>query len=104
MNVVVRQMGGQAAGEAPAPNWQAVAELRTKLGYVDAHSMCSSRHLRSKGRCWRACRRTSVDVMKSGGYKVSALPVENALLAHSRIRECAVLGLPHDSLWRLSRL
>ncbi len=36
--------------------------------------------------------------MKSGGYKVLALAVEDALLAHSRIWECAVLGLPHDSL------
>ncbi len=47
---------------------------------------------------WRILGRTSVDIIKSGGYKVSALAVENALLAHSRIRECAVLGLPHDSL------
>ncbi|KAK9908661.1 hypothetical protein WJX75_001158 [Coccomyxa subellipsoidea] len=47
---------------------------------------------------WRILGRTSVDIIKSGGYKISALAVENALLTHERIRECAVLGLPDNSL------
>lgn len=47
---------------------------------------------------WRILGRTSVDIIKSGGYKISALAIENALLAHERIRECAVLGLPDEAL------
>lgn len=40
--------------------------------------------------------RTSVDIIKSGGYKLSALEIENHLLEHPNIRECAVVGLPDD--------
>ncbi|KAK7505813.1 hypothetical protein BaRGS_00003084 [Batillaria attramentaria] len=42
--------------------------------------------------------RTSVDVIKSGGYKISALDVERHLLAHPAIVDCAVVGLP-DITW-----
>jgi malonyl-CoA/methylmalonyl-CoA synthetase len=38
--------------------------------------------------------RTSVDIVKSGGYKLSALEIEAILLQHPAISECAVLGLP----------
>jgi malonyl-CoA/methylmalonyl-CoA synthetase len=47
---------------------------------------------------WRILGRTSVDIIKSGGYKISAPAIENVLLAHPRVRECAVLGLPDDTL------
>ena len=46
---------------------------------------------------WRILGRTSVDIIKSGGYKISAPGVESALLAHERIAECAVLGLPDEA-------
>ncbi|CAK0798678.1 unnamed protein product [Prorocentrum cordatum] len=42
--------------------------------------------------------RSSVDIIKSGGYKISALEIESVLLQHERIRECAVLGQP-DETW-----
>jgi malonyl-CoA/methylmalonyl-CoA synthetase len=42
--------------------------------------------------------RTSVDVLKSGGYKLSALEIEEALRAHPAIAEVAVVGLP-DETW-----
>ncbi|XP_024519884.1 malonate--CoA ligase [Selaginella moellendorffii] len=38
--------------------------------------------------------RTSVDILKSGGYKLSALEIESMLLEHPDISECAVLGIP----------
>ncbi|CAM6087004.1 unnamed protein product [Calypogeia fissa] len=38
--------------------------------------------------------RTSVDIIKVGGYKLSALEIEAVLLEHPVIAECAVLGLP----------
>ncbi|KAI5619758.1 acyl-CoA synthetase family member 3, mitochondrial, partial [Silurus asotus] len=42
--------------------------------------------------------RTSVDIIKSGGYKISALDVERHLLAHPDIDDVAVIGAP-DSTW-----
>ncbi|XP_066493755.1 malonate--CoA ligase ACSF3, mitochondrial isoform X2 [Tiliqua scincoides] len=42
--------------------------------------------------------RTSVDIIKSGGYKISALEVERHLLAHPSIADVAVIGAP-DMTW-----
>lgn len=42
--------------------------------------------------------RTSMDIIKSGGYKLSALEIENVLLEHEKISECAVVGVP-DEVW-----
>ena len=47
---------------------------------------------------YRIMGRLSVDIIKSGGYKLSALEIEAALLEHPNIRECAVIGLP-DETW-----
>ncbi|KAH6832447.1 AMP-dependent synthetase and ligase family protein [Perilla frutescens var. hirtella] len=38
--------------------------------------------------------RTNADIMKVGGYKLSALEIEAVLLEHPTISECCVLGLP----------
>jgi malonyl-CoA/methylmalonyl-CoA synthetase len=46
---------------------------------------------------YRIMGRLSVDIIKSGGYKLSALEIEAALLEHPGIRECAVIGLPDDT-------
>jgi malonyl-CoA/methylmalonyl-CoA synthetase len=42
--------------------------------------------------------RTSVDILKSGGYKLSALEIEEALREHEAVAEVAVVGLP-DETW-----
>ncbi|KAG7256793.1 hypothetical protein CRUP_017544, partial [Coryphaenoides rupestris] len=42
--------------------------------------------------------RTSVDIIKSGGYKISALDVERHLLAHPNITDVAVIGV-QDQTW-----
>jgi malonyl-CoA/methylmalonyl-CoA synthetase len=42
--------------------------------------------------------RTSVDILKSGGYKLSALEIEEALREHDAVAEVAVVGLP-DETW-----
>ena len=47
---------------------------------------------------YRIMGRQSVDIIKSGGYKLSALEIEGVLLEHPQIAECAVLGLP-DATW-----
>ena len=39
-----------------------------------------------------------MDIIKSGGYKISALDIERHLLAHEDITDAAVLGLP-DITW-----
>lgn len=39
-----------------------------------------------------------MDVIKSGGYKISALEVERHLLAHPDITDCVVVGLS-DVTW-----
>ena len=45
---------------------------------------------------FRILGRTSVDILKVGGFKLSALRIENVLLEHPSIREVAVLGLAVD--------
>ncbi len=42
--------------------------------------------------------RQSVDIIKSGGYKLSALEIESVLIDHPSIHECAVVGIP-DQTW-----
>jgi malonyl-CoA/methylmalonyl-CoA synthetase len=42
--------------------------------------------------------RTSVDILKSGGYKLSALEIEEVLRESSAVAEVAVVGLP-DPTW-----
>ncbi len=42
--------------------------------------------------------RKSVDIIKTGRYKVSALEVEDILRAHPFIKECAVVGV-RDAQW-----
>ncbi len=42
--------------------------------------------------------RSSVDIIKTGGYKVSALEIEEELRGHPAIAECAVVGLA-DPEW-----
>jgi malonyl-CoA/methylmalonyl-CoA synthetase len=47
---------------------------------------------------WRILGRSSVDVLKVGGHKVSALEIEEALRAHPDVVECAVVGVD-DEEW-----
>ncbi|MET7936602.1 acyl-CoA synthetase [Streptomyces sp. NPDC005322] len=42
--------------------------------------------------------RASIDMIKSGGYRIGAGEVENALLDHPAVQEAAVIGAPHDDL------
>jgi len=47
---------------------------------------------------YRILGRSSVDIIKTGGYKVSALEIEEILRSHPCIKECAVVGV-EDSQW-----
>lgn len=45
---------------------------------------------------YRILGRNSSDIIKSGGYKISALEIENELLECPGVRECAVVALPSE--------
>ena len=47
---------------------------------------------------YRILGRQSIDIIKCGGEKISALEIETVLLAHPRIDECAVVGI-EDPEW-----
>ncbi len=47
---------------------------------------------------YRILGRNSVDIIKTGGYKVSALEIEDILLTHPDIEQCAVVGVD-DPEW-----
>ncbi|MFB0946808.1 MAG: acyl-CoA synthetase [Spirosomataceae bacterium] len=47
---------------------------------------------------YRILGRNSVDIIKSGGYKISALEIEEVLRTYPQINECAVVGLA-DEEW-----
>jgi len=47
---------------------------------------------------YRILGRSNVDILKTGGHKVSALEVEEKLREHPAVAECAVVGVP-DEEW-----
>src|SRR5208283_5471810 len=47
---------------------------------------------------YRILGRTNIDILKTGGHKVSALEIEEALREHPAVAECAVVGVP-DLEW-----
>jgi malonyl-CoA/methylmalonyl-CoA synthetase len=47
---------------------------------------------------YRILGRTSLEILKTGGHKVSALEIEEALRGHPAVAECAVVGVP-DAEW-----
>jgi len=46
---------------------------------------------------YRIMGRSSVDIIKSGGYKLSALEIEGVLLTHESVSEVAVIGIEDDT-------
>lgn len=47
---------------------------------------------------YRILGRNSVDIIKSGGYKISALEIEEVLRTHPQVEDCGVVGVP-DLEW-----
>jgi len=47
---------------------------------------------------YRILGRTNIDIIKTGGHKVSALEIEETLREHPAIMDCAVVGVP-DPEW-----
>jgi malonyl-CoA/methylmalonyl-CoA synthetase len=48
--------------------------------------------------CTRLLGRASIDILKSAGYKISALEVEEVLREHPGVAEVAVIGVPDEAL------
>jgi malonyl-CoA/methylmalonyl-CoA synthetase len=47
---------------------------------------------------YRILGRESVDILKTGGEKISALEIEDVLRGHATVADCAVVGVP-DPEW-----
>jgi malonyl-CoA/methylmalonyl-CoA synthetase len=45
---------------------------------------------------YRILGRLSVDIIKHGGYKISALRIESVLLEHPNVKSVAVMGMPDE--------
>jgi malonyl-CoA/methylmalonyl-CoA synthetase len=45
---------------------------------------------------YRILGRDSIDIIKSGGYKISALEIEEILRTHAAIEDCSVVGIPNE--------
>ena len=45
---------------------------------------------------YRILGRDSIDIIKSGGYKISALEIEEVLRTHPAINDCSVVGIPNE--------
>ena len=51
-----------------------------------------------EGEYYKILGRISVDIIKSGGYKVSALEIEEVMRTHPCIKDCGVVGI-EDEEW-----
>jgi malonyl-CoA/methylmalonyl-CoA synthetase len=67
----------------------------TEAAFTDGWFRTGDLGQRERGQ-YRILGRLSVDIIKSGGYKLSALEIEEVLRAHPAIQDCAVVGLPDD--------
>lgn len=45
---------------------------------------------------YRILGRDSIDIIKSGGYKISALEIEEILRTHEAVKDCSVVGVPNE--------
>lgn len=45
---------------------------------------------------YRILGRDSIDIIKSGGYKISALEIEEILRTHPSVSDCSVIGIPNE--------
>jgi len=69
----------------------------TKAAFRDGWFRTGDTAVREDG-AYRLLGRTSVDIIKTGGFKVSALEIEEVLRLHPAVAECAVVGVA-DEEW-----
>ncbi len=73
-------------------------EEATRSAFVDGWFKTGDTVTREADGYFKILGRTSVDILKSGGYKLSALEIEEVLREHAAVAEVAVVGLP-DETW-----
>ena len=73
-------------------------EEATRAAFTEGWFRTGDVATRSPEGVLRLLGRTSVDILKSGGYKLSALEIEEALREHRSIAEVCVIGVP-DVTW-----
>jgi malonyl-CoA/methylmalonyl-CoA synthetase len=74
-------------------NPQATAESFTEAGWFSTGDVAVV-----ENGYYRIMGRMSMDIIKSGGYKISALEIEEVLRTHPAVDDCAVIGMP-DEEW-----
>lgn len=68
----------------------------TKAAFDDQGYFMSGDMAIKKGKDYFITGRASVDILKSGGYKISALDIEREILALPYVNEVMVVGVPDD--------
>lgn len=68
----------------------------TEAAFDENGYFCSGDIARKEGKYYFIVGRASVDIIKSGGYKISALDVEREILALPYIMECMVVGVSDE--------
>ena len=68
----------------------------TAAAFRDGWFDTGDRAVRHDENGYRILGRESVDIIKTGGEKVSALEIEDVVRRHHRIADCAVVGVPDD--------
>lgn len=70
----------------------------TKAAFTSDGWFCTGDVAIRENGVYRILGRKNIDIIKTGGYKVSALEIEEALRIHSAVLDCAVVGI-HDEVW-----
>ncbi len=73
--------------------WRRPAE--TAAAFRDGWFRTGDEACIGEGGCYRILGRRNIDIVKTGGYKVSALEVEEVYRTHPAVRDMAVVGVPH---------
>ena len=73
--------------------WRRPAE--TAAAFRDGWFRTGDEACVGEGGYYRILGRRDIDIVKTGGYKVSALEVEELYRAHPAVRDLAVVGVPH---------
>jgi malonyl-CoA/methylmalonyl-CoA synthetase len=75
---------------------EATAEAFTEDGYFETGDVAEYNDTLES---WRILGRASVDIIKTGGHKLSALEIERELLEYPGILEVIIVGIPGDEIW-----
>ncbi len=95
-----RPVSAGEAGEIEVRGAQVFCEYRgrpeeTAAAFRDGWFRTGDEACRGADGVVRILGRSSVDIVKTGGYKVSALEIEEIYRTHPRIADLAVVGFPH---------